>query len=78
MGLSIADCETGNPPEGWESEGQFKSKESGDSSQELVEKKYSFFDFLFWILAPDYWIGDVGCENSGIQKFGDFTYLDSL
>jgi hypothetical protein len=30
----IADCETGNPPEGWESAGQFKSKESGDRRQE--------------------------------------------
>jgi hypothetical protein len=24
--FGIADCETGNPPVGWESEGQFKSK----------------------------------------------------
>ena len=26
--LRISDCETGNPPEGWESAGQLKSKES--------------------------------------------------
>ena len=24
VGLRIADCETGNPPEGWESEGQLR------------------------------------------------------
>jgi hypothetical protein len=26
-GFRIADCETGNPPEGWESEGQFQKKQ---------------------------------------------------
>ena len=25
----IADCETGNPPNGWESEGQFRNSKSG-------------------------------------------------
>jgi hypothetical protein len=29
--LRIADCATGNPPEGWESEGQFEIDEVLDS-----------------------------------------------
>ena len=46
----ISNCETGNPPEGWESEGQFWIANVKARSQESVEKRYSVFDFLFWIL----------------------------
>jgi hypothetical protein len=51
--LRIADCGTGNPPEGWESVGQLRieKKELGDRSQEKKNKKEFLLLAGFWLLA---------------------------
>jgi len=45
-GKIISDCETGNPPEGWESEGQLRisdlkarKQESGEAQSKSIGKK---------------------------------------
>ena len=37
-GKTISDCETGNPPEGWESEGQFRLAELSEEEFEICER----------------------------------------
>jgi len=62
MRFRIADCETGNPPEGWKSEGQFKIKEpalrqaqdrqSESRIQKIVRKIESFFAHDYFLPTP--------------------------
>ena len=37
-GMRISDFETGNPPEGWESEGQFRIAELSEGEFEICER----------------------------------------
>jgi hypothetical protein len=55
--LRIADCGTGNPPEGWESVGQLRieKKELGDRSQEKKNKKEFLLLAGFWLLTTGYY-----------------------
>ena len=47
----IADCETGNPPEGWESEGQFQN-----SNFKIPNPKCALHSMLYasWILTTGF------------------------
>ena len=43
-GKIISDCETGNPPEGWESEGQLRIADCGLGKSQRTEDSEKMFE----------------------------------